>query len=205
MGAGRVFAIDCIPSRLEMARSQNAEVIDFNREDPVATIKRSTGGIGVDKCIDAVGIDSMGPSSGPAAEQLTEQTIEQNERDVDEIAPDRNPRGGNWVPGDSPFQALEWAVKSLAKAGTLSIIGVYPETAQKFPIGMVMMKNLTVRAGNCNHRAYIPMLLELVRSGVMDPAKSLTRTEPLTAAIDAFKNFDERRPGWLKVELIPAA
>jgi threonine dehydrogenase-like Zn-dependent dehydrogenase len=33
--AGRVFAVDCVGSRLDMAREQGAEVIDFNREDPV--------------------------------------------------------------------------------------------------------------------------------------------------------------------------
>src|SRR6185437_6125204 len=108
-------------------------------------------------------------------------------------------------PGDAPSQALEWAVKALAKAGTLSIIGVYPESAKHFPIGTAMMKNLTIKMGNCNHRRYIPMLVELVRSGVMDPAKILTQTEPMITAIDAYKKFDEREPGWIKVELIPAA
>jgi threonine dehydrogenase-like Zn-dependent dehydrogenase len=70
------------------------------------------------------------------------------------------------VPGDAPSQVLEWAVKALAKAGTLSIVGVYPEAAKKFPIGLAMMKNLTVKAGNCNHRRYIPMLVEMVRARV---------------------------------------
>jgi threonine dehydrogenase-like Zn-dependent dehydrogenase len=30
------------------------------------------------------------------------------------------------MPGDEPSQAMQWAVRGLAKAGTLSIIGVYP-------------------------------------------------------------------------------
>jgi threonine dehydrogenase-like Zn-dependent dehydrogenase len=205
MGAGRVFAIDTIPSRLEMARAQNAEIIDFNAEDPVKVIRQLTGGIGVDRAIDAVGIDATGPHSGPAAEALSEQQISEHEEEVRTIAPDAKPRHGNWVPGDSPFQALEWAVDALAKAGTLSIIGVYPETAQRFPIGKVMMKNLTVRAGNCNHRTYVPRLVELVRTGAMDPAAILTKVESLTTAIDAYRKFDERQPGWVKVELVPAA
>jgi threonine dehydrogenase-like Zn-dependent dehydrogenase len=82
---------------------------------------------------------------------------------------------------------------------------VYPETAQRFPIGKVMMKNLTVRAGNCNHRTYVPRLVELVRTGAMDPAAILTKVESLTTAIDAYRKFDERQPGWVKVELVPAA
>jgi threonine dehydrogenase-like Zn-dependent dehydrogenase len=68
-----------------------------------------------------------------------------------------------------------------------------------------MMKNLTLQMGNCNHRKYIPRLIELVAAGVMDPTDFLTQTEPLTTAIDAYRAFDERQPGWIKVELIPAA
>jgi threonine dehydrogenase-like Zn-dependent dehydrogenase len=58
--------------------------------------------------------------------------------------------------------------------------------------------------GNCNHRKYIPKLLELVQTGSVDPTRVLTQREPLTSAIDAYKAFDARKPGWLKVELTPS-
>lgn len=45
-GAGRVLIVDGNADRLETARLQNAETIDFNTEDPVATIRELTGGIG---------------------------------------------------------------------------------------------------------------------------------------------------------------
>jgi threonine dehydrogenase-like Zn-dependent dehydrogenase len=109
------------------------------------------------------------------------------------------------VPGDAPSQALRWAVEALAKAGTLSIIGVYPPTVESFPIGQAMNKNLTIRMGNCNHRKYIPHLIDLVRAGVVDPAALLTQDAELTGAIEAYEQFDARKPGWLKVELEPAA
>jgi len=64
LGAGRIFAVDTIPDRLAMARGQGAEVIDYNAEDPVETIKRLTGGIGVDCVIDAVGVDANCPHHG---------------------------------------------------------------------------------------------------------------------------------------------
>jgi threonine dehydrogenase-like Zn-dependent dehydrogenase len=98
---------------------------------------------------------------------------------------------------------LTWAVTALAKAGTLSVIGVYPQQAKTFPIGLAMNKNLVVRTGNCNHRAYLPKLVELVRSGAVDPSKLLTQHEPMSNAIDAYKEFDRREPGWVKVELRP--
>jgi threonine dehydrogenase-like Zn-dependent dehydrogenase len=100
---------------------------------------------------------------------------------------------------------LTWAVESLAKAGTLSIVGVYPDAAQRFPIGTAMNKNLTVRMGNCNHRKYIPRLVDLVRSSAVDPAKILTQVAPLMNALDAYKQFDTRQEGWIKVMLQPAA
>ena len=52
-------------------------------------------------------------------------------------------------------------MQSLAKAGTLGVIGVYSSSADYFPIGDAMEKNLTIKMGNCNHRKYIPRLVEL--------------------------------------------
>jgi threonine dehydrogenase-like Zn-dependent dehydrogenase len=199
LGAGRVIAVDTIPSRLEMARMQGAEVIDFNVEDPVEVIQSLTGGIGVDRAIDAVGVDANHPDSGPAAEKA-----QQYQQELQKIAPETHPQNGNWHPGNAPSIALEWAVQSLAKAGTLSIIGVYPPTHQFFPIGMAMNKNLTINMGNCNHRQYIPRLVDLVQSSAVDPKQILTQVEPMTSVIDAYKAFDRRQPGWVKVELVPS-
>jgi threonine dehydrogenase-like Zn-dependent dehydrogenase len=191
-GAHRVLAVDCLPDRLDKARDLGAECIDFASEDPVGVIRELTGGIGVDRSIDAVGVDAVAPNGGHPDE-------------VRQIAPQTNPQGSNWHPGNSPTQALAWAVESIAKAGTLSVIGVYPETARVFPVGQAMNKNLTVKLGVCNHRTYIPLLLDAVRSGAVKYESLLTQVEPLTSVIDAYKAFDTRQPGWLKVELLPKA
>jgi threonine dehydrogenase-like Zn-dependent dehydrogenase len=203
MGAGRVFAVDHLPDRLEMARRQGAEVVNYDEEDPVKTLQELTGGIGVDCVIDAVGVDAECPHHGPAAKQA-EQQKEDFRQEVQKIAPVQHPDGKNWVPGQAPSQAQEWAVQALAKAGTLAIIGVYPPSDNFFPIGAAMNKNLTIRMGNCNHRKYIPDLIELVRSGAFDPTAIITQREGMQSVIDAYKEFDLRRPGWLKVELIPS-
>ncbi|NUT16459.1 MAG: glutathione-dependent formaldehyde dehydrogenase, partial [Cupriavidus sp.] len=203
MGAGRIFAVDTVADRLDMARAQGAEVVNFDAEDPVQTIVELTGGIGVDRAIDAVGVDAMHAHHGPAAQ---DPSIAESEKEAARLAPHAHPtEQGNWVPGDAPAQALDWAIRALAKAGTLSIIGVYPPTDRSFPIGAAMNKNLTVRMGNCNHRAYIPRLVELVRTGTVDPAAILTRREPMTSAIEAYQAFDQRQPGWIKVELRPGS
>jgi threonine dehydrogenase-like Zn-dependent dehydrogenase len=201
MGAGRVLAVDHLPDRLDMARRQGAEVINFDEEDPVKTILELTGGVGVDCAIDAVGVDAQCPHHGPAAAEAAKKK-EQFQQEVDKVAPVQHPDGDNWVPGDAPSQAQQWAVQALAKAGTLSIIGVYPPADDSFPIGAAMNKNLTIRMGNCNHRKYVPDLVELVRTGAIDPTAIITRREGMESVIDAYKEFDLRRPGWLKVELI---
>ena len=203
MDAGRIIAVDTITSRLEMARAQGAEVINFNNEDPVSVIKELTGGIGVDRCIDAVGVDAVGPHAGPAAKQAKEARQEAKQ-EIQQIEKHQKPHDGNWEPGDSPAQVLTWAVQVLAKAGTLSIIGVYSQFSKAFPIGEAMGKNLTVKMGNCNHRRYIPELIKLVRSGVLDPSEVLTQVEPMTSVLEAYQAFDRRAPGWIKVKLEPA-
>lgn len=202
MDAGRIFAIDEVQSRLQLARAQGAEVIDFSVEHPVEAIRRLTGGIGVDCAIDAVGVDAERPHRGPAADEA-QQKASLYQQELQQIAPQTNPQGENWKPGDAPSQVVEWAVQALAKAGTLSIIGVYPPADNFFPLGMAMNKNLTIKMGNCNHRKYLPKLIELVQMRAIDPSKILTQAEPMTSAIDAYKAFDVRREGWVKVELQP--
>ena len=195
-GAGRVLAVDQLPSRLEQARRLGAETVDFSREDPVETLKRLTGGPGPDRIIDAVGADAESPGDDRSEEFADE---------VSELAPDQpGADSGFRRPGDAPSQALRWEVDALAKAGTLSLIGVYPPAAEHFPIGMAMNKNITMRMGNCNHRRYIPELVELVRSGVVRPSGLITQVDDMTGAIDAYETFDQRREGWHKVVLDPA-
>ena len=74
---------------------------------------------------------------------------------------------------------------------------------QAFPIGEAMNKNLAILAGNCNHRRYIPELLQLVASGAVEPDQVLTKRGEIVSAIEAYEAFDRRDPGWTKVELEP--
>ncbi len=204
MGAGRVIAVDKDESRLEMARAQGAEVVNFDEEEPVQTIMELTGGIGVDRVIEAVGVDAQRAHSGPAADE-GEQMEGEFQTEVNRVAPETNPQGDTWVPGDAPSQSLLWAAQSVMKAGIIGVIGVFPPQAMTFPIGTLQQRNLTVRGGNCNHRKYMPRLVDLVATGALDPTKILTQTEPITGAIEAYEAFDRRQPGWIKVELNPAA
>lgn len=199
-GAGRVIAVDRVPDRLALAQTQHAEIINFDAEDPVTTIRDLTGSIGVDRVIDAVGIDARRPATGVDDQQAWQFDAEQAQ-----AAPETNIQDGQWVPGDGPSQVSQWAAEAVAKAGTIGVIGVYPQTFDSYPIGTVMNKNVTVKLGNCNHRHYMPHLLQLVASGSVDPALLLTGHEPLSDVMSAYRDFDRREPGWVKVALDPAA
>jgi threonine dehydrogenase-like Zn-dependent dehydrogenase len=56
LGATRIFVVDRVADRLEMARGLGADVlIDATKVDPVATLRAETGGRGVDVAIEALG------------------------------------------------------------------------------------------------------------------------------------------------------
>jgi threonine dehydrogenase-like Zn-dependent dehydrogenase len=195
-GAARILAVDTIAPRLQLARSLGAEVIDFNAGDPVEAVLRLTGGHGADRVIDAVGVDAVGPRRGSNGGDHQEGRAEP------EVRPVTSPRRGvHWRPGDAPSQALAWAVRSVVKAGTLAVIGTYPTSLRSFAIGEAMSRNLTVKSGTCHHRRYMPMLLDMLAAGLVDPMHVLTEIQPFHAVIDAYEAFDVRQPGWVKVDL----
>lgn len=197
MGAAKIYAVDSIPSRLDAAKILGAEIINFNEEDPLTLIKEATKGTLADIVIDAVGVD---------ATKIKHDSQNKNKdyaAELKSIAPKVNPQGGNWIPGDAPSQALRTAVDLVSKCGTISIIGVYPQTAEAYPIGKAMNKNLKIVMGNCPHRYYIPSLLRIVKSGIVDPTTILTQTVGLDDIIDAYQNFDARQQGWIKVAIKP--
>lgn len=199
-GAGRVLIVDGNHDRLEMARLQNAETIDFNSEHPVRAIKDLTGGIGADRVIDAVGVDAEPPRGGPAAAEAA-GLLGQFADEQDRAAPRIAPANGQWEPGDAPSLALRWATEAVAKAGTIGIVGVYPPQHESFPIGTAMNANLTVKMGNCNHRRYVPGLLARIAAGTADPASVWTRQETMPDVLEAYQAFDRRDPGWTKVTI----
>lgn len=177
MDAGRIIAVDGEPDRLEIARNQGAEVVDYSKERPPAAVKELTGGIGVDRVMDCIGVDA-----------------------------DKTPRhgSGQWKPGDAPGMPLGGAIEMIAKAGTISVVGLYPDGFKDFDFGKACSKNLTVRAGDCPHRRYLPNLIRMVASGSLKPSHILTKRTQFADAINAYQAFDRHEQGWLKVELLPA-
>ena len=152
LGAGRIFAIDGLESRLDAARARGAEAIDLEREDPVEVIDALTQGRGTDCVIDAVPLDALPSRFGqerlcPRARDnlcaLLEGMLLSRAAATDEAA-----------------QSLEWSVASAATGGTVALLCLQPGEARRFPLGTALRKGLTLRLGTCHHRKYLPHLIE---------------------------------------------
>lgn len=203
MGACRIFAVDTIPERLAQARRLGAEIIDFEAEDPVEAVLEMTSGQGVERTIEAVGIDAYLPRRGPAAHPENGQTAFYK-REAESLF-GKAPVGFGWHPGDAPSLTLRWCVEMLAAQGTAAIVGAFPESMDAFPIGRVFGRNLTIRAGMVHHRMIIPRLIELVMSGRIDPLEVVAPTmeSGFGGLEEAYRRFDRREGGWTKVALLP--
>ena len=85
------------------------------------------------------------------------------------------------------------------RGGSIGVIGVYPPEMTSFPTGAAMHEDLTLTTGRCNHRRYVPHLLDLVRTGAIDPSTVLTQVGDLPSVLEAYETFDQRQTGWTKV------
>jgi len=199
MGAGRVLAVDNVPIRLEAASAQGAEAINFDDSNPVQAVLDLTRGIGPDRVIDAVGVRAHGPQQDRDS-SLADDELACMERQRSQVTAEPW-HESRTLPENAPTQALAWAVESIAKAGTLAIIGVYPPRFESFPLGKAFEKNLTIKTGVCHHRRYIPKLMQMVAADAIDISHILPRQETLLPVAEAYKTFEERESGWLQVEL----
>jgi threonine dehydrogenase-like Zn-dependent dehydrogenase len=169
MGAERVYAIDRFPYRLQMAREKcGAITINYEEvESVVETLTELTGGRGPDACIDAVGLEAH--SHG--LEYALDRTKQALKMTTDRIA------------------AVRQAIMSCKNGGTVSIIGVYGGFVDKFPLGSVMNRSLTIRAGQCHVQKYMPTLLEKIQNGDIDPSFVISHTLKLDDAPKGYEMF----------------
>ncbi len=110
-----VFAIDALPDRLLAAERLGAEVIDFNKADPVETIRSQTKGVGALRVIDAVGVDAYAPQEGWISSWLPSSERSRHREQVAEVAPPRGLKGAIGCLAMRASQVLDWAVEAIAR------------------------------------------------------------------------------------------
>ncbi|GCE25091.1 glutathione-dependent formaldehyde dehydrogenase [Dictyobacter alpinus] len=182
LGAERVIAIDRFPERLQMAKENvGAETINYAEVDSVIeTLKEMTGGRGPDACIDAVGMEAHGTGIGYAYDR------------VKQLARLQTDRG----------EAIREAILACRKGGTLSILGVYG-LMDKFPLGVIMNKGLTVRSAQQHGQKYVPRLLEHVARGELDPSFLATHRFSLEDSPKGYEIFKHKQDGCVRAIFIP--
>ena len=182
LGAGRVIAIDREPERLQMAAARNkAEVIDLTQADVYEKLKDMTGGRGPDACIDAVGMEAHGNTIGDWYDKAKTATM---------MATDR-------------LGALRQAIHCCRKGGTVSIPGVYGGLLDKVPMGAAFGKGLTLKMGQTHVHRYLPLLMQRIERGEIDPSFVITHRLRLEEAPDAYRTFRDKKDGCIKVVLRP--
>ncbi|TQM32009.1 zinc-dependent alcohol dehydrogenase [Nocardia bhagyanarayanae] len=182
LGAERVIVIDRLPERLSLARANiGAETIDYTAVDSVLdALREGTGGRGPDACIDAVGMEGH----GTGLQQIYDRAKQLLRMETDRATP------------------LREAILACRKGGTVAVLGVYGLT-DKFPMGAVTNKNLTIRTAQQHGQRYVPRLLDYVQRGELDPTYLITHDMPLEDAVTGYDLFKNKRDGCVRAVFRP--
>ncbi len=180
LGADRVIAIDRFPYRLRIAAEHTgAETINYEEADVTEALKEMTGGRGPDACIDAVGMEAHSPRIDYAYDRVKQAVRLETDRP----------------------NALREAIINCRNGGIVSVIGVYGGFIDKFPMGSVMNRSLTIRSGQCHVQKYMRPLLERISNGEIDPTFVITHRMPLEEAPKGYELFKQKQDDCLKVVL----
>ena len=181
LGAHRVIAIDHFPRRLELAKKLGAEILDYREVDVREALDEMTGGIGPDAVIDCVGMESHGLTIDNIDDQVKKQLYLGTERP----------------------HALRQAILACRKGGRVSIPGVYGGFADKFPLGQLMEKGLTVKSGQTHVQKYTRKLLQMIDQGKVDTTFMISHHAPLEQAAEMYQHWHDDQNEYTKIVLRP--
>ena len=182
LGATTVVAIDRFDYRLDIAAGAGATPLNYEKVDVLAELRELTAGRGPDHCIDAVGMEGHSPSAAlHAYDRVKQATRLETERP----------------------HALREAILACRNGGTISVIGVYGGMLDKFPMGAVVNRSLTIKAGQAHVHRYLPRLVQHVRDGDIDPTFIITHRMSLDDAPAAYELFKHKQDNCNKVVLTP--
>jgi len=149
LGAERVIAIDRFPYRLQLARDKAGatDVINYEEQNVQEVLRELTAGRGPDACIDCVGLEAHGTGLQYAYDSTKQKLKIQQDRPI----------------------AVRDAILACRSGGIVSIMGVYAGFVDKFPLGSLMNRGLTIKTGQCHVHRYMKPLLERIERGELDP------------------------------------
>jgi threonine dehydrogenase-like Zn-dependent dehydrogenase len=183
LGAERVIAIDRFPERLQLAAAEGkAETLNYMEVDVQEELRARTGGQGPDSCIDAVGLEAHGTTLDAWYDRV---------------------KAKMYLATDRPH-ALRQAISACRKGGTVSIPGVYGGFLDKFPLGAAFAKGLTLKMGQTHMHKYMPLLLQRIERGEIDPSFIITHRVGLDDAPGMYQTFREKEDHCVKVIMRPS-
>ncbi len=180
LGAERVIGIDRFEYRLRMAREKlNADTINYEEQDVYEALREMTAGRGPDACIDAVGMESHTHGVEYAYDRAKQALMLESDRPI----------------------ALREAIMACRGGGTVSVLGVYGGFIDKFPMGSLMNRSVSIRTGQCHVHRYMRPLLEHIERGDIDPTYIVTHHLPLAEAAKGYDLFLNKEDHCEKVVL----
>jgi threonine dehydrogenase-like Zn-dependent dehydrogenase len=181
LGAERVIAIDRVPYRLKMAldKAGATDVINYADYDLFEALNELTAGRGPDACIDCVGLEAHGHGLQFAYDKAKQST---------KMALDR------------PIAVRE-AIMAVRGAGIVSILGVYAGFVDKFPLGALMNRGITIKTGQCHVQRYMKPLLERIERGDIDPSFVISHHMNLDETPTGYDMFMHKRDEVMKIIL----
>ncbi|MEU8344767.1 Threonine dehydrogenase [Actinomadura meyerae] len=182
LGAERVISIDRFPERLAMTREHiGSETIDYTATDVGAELRERTGGRGPDVCIEAVGMEAHSTGPDYAYDQVKQQLRLHTDRPT----------------------AVREAIYACRKGGSVFVLGVFGGVVDKFPLGAVMNKGLTLRGAQMHGQRYIPMLLDRIAAGELSTRHLATHEVPLDDAPHAYDMFKHKKDNCVRAVIRP--
>jgi threonine dehydrogenase-like Zn-dependent dehydrogenase len=182
LGADRVIVIDRYDYRLDQAQKHaGAETLNYERDDIAGELRERSGGRGPDVCIEAVGMEAHTPGPQFAYDQLKQQLRLQTDRPA----------------------AVRDAIHACRKGGSVFVLGVYAGFVDKFPLGALMNKGLTVRGAQMHGQRYIPMLLERMARDELVTEHLATHVLPLDQAPEGYRIFKEKKDNCVRAVFLP--
>ena len=182
MGAERVVVVDRLENRLEQVRTHiGAETLDYERVDVPAELRELTGGRGPDVCIEAVGMEAHGSGPSHIYDQVKQQMRLQTDRPT----------------------AVREAIYACRKGGSVFTLGVFGGLVDKFPLGAVMNKGLTLRGAQQHGHRYIPDILDHMSRDEVRTEHLATHVMSIDDGPRGYQMFKEKEDGCVRVVFAP--
>jgi threonine dehydrogenase-like Zn-dependent dehydrogenase len=190
----RVIGVDLVPERLARAAARGVETIDLREHDSdlAAVIRDMTDGRGPHSVIESVGMEAHGAPGAKLAQQLTS------------LMPDALARPMMQKAGIDRLHAFYLAIDIVRRGGTISLIGVYGGMADPLPMLTLFDKQIQLRMGQANVRAWSDQILPLLTDE--DPLGVdgfATHHLPLDQAPHGYDIFQKKQEGAIKIVLNP--